>query len=631
MTIKHPDFKEWYSFLAWTILLMLSIITGLLIIESIENSRFRENQRRSVVEQLGTIRARLEGQLNRELLLAQSIIVEVESNTDISEIKFSQIARHFLRESKHIRNIGLAKGTVLKYVYPIKGNEKAIGIDYKKMPSQWPSVQRVILGRKTVVAGPVNLVQGGVGIISRTPIFIDKDNDGSNTGYFGLLSVVINLWTLFDAAGLNEKPSFLKITIRGKDGLGSDGDVFYGSEALLTDNPVTMAVTLPGGSWQLLSIPVDGWTTKSPSIIYYRMAATIAGLVILFQLVLRQGEMRRRKAAQRTIVEKERFLNTLLNAIPLPVFYKDRAGIYRGFNDAYEAFMGKSKTQLIGKSVFDISPEELARIYHAKDNELFESGGTQHYESRVKNARNEIRDVLFDKSVYTDSNGTMAGLIGTVSDITERKQMEEALRQSEERFREMAELLPGAIVEIDIDLNVTYVNRHGLTLFGYSEKDFAAGANGLDLIHPDDREKALERLADRLENKTVSAAEYRVIKKGKESCWVFSNASTIYKDDEITGFRMVLTDITQRKQIEKEREELIEKLQKALAKIKTLRGIVPICANCKKIRDDEGYWNILESYIQEHSDASFSHSICPECSDKLYGDQNWYQKKFEEE
>lgn len=331
-----------------------------------------------------------------------------------------------------------------------------------------------------------------------------------------------------------------------------------------------------------------------------------------------------RKQAEKVIAEKEIFLTSLLNAIPIPVFYKDREGIYQGFNEAYEAFMGKNRDQLIGKSVFDISPKELAPIYYAKDKELLDSGGIQHYESKVKIDTDKMRDVIFDKSVYTDNKGKVIGLIGTVLDITERKRMEKALKQSEKRFRDMADLLPGAIVETDADLTVTYVNRQGLKLFGYSETDVAAGLNGLDLIHPDDRVKALKRVTDQLAKKTITATEYRVMKKDNESCWVFFNASPIYKTDQIIGFRMVLTDITERKQIEKEREKLIDELQSAFAEIKTLKGIVPICSNCKKIRDDAGYWNNLESYIQKHSDASFSHGICPECSDELYGKEDWY-------
>lgn len=86
-------------------------------------------------------------------------------------------------------------------------------------------------------------------------------------------------------------------------------------------------------------------------------------------------------------------------------------------------------------------------------------------------------------------------------------------------------------------------------------------------------------------------------------------------------------EIAIRRVTEREREKLIDQLQIALHEIKALNGIVPICSNCKKIRDDKGYWNLLETYIEEHSEASFSHSMCPECSDKYYGDQQWYIKR----
>jgi len=88
----------------------------------------------------------------------------------------------------------------------------------------------------------------------------------------------------------------------------------------------------------------------------------------------------------------------------------------------------------------------------------------------------------------------------------------------------------------------------------------------------------------------------------------------------IQAHRQLEEEIAERKQIEHEREKLIQKLQSSLEKIKTLRGLIPICANCKKIRDDKGYWQQVEEYIRKYSDARFSHSICPECMQKLYPD-----------
>ncbi|RPH48502.1 MAG: PAS domain S-box protein [Desulfobacteraceae bacterium] len=142
-----------------------------------------------------------------------------------------------------------------------------------------------------------------------------------------------------------------------------------------------------------------------------------------------------RKRAEEEIKQREVFLNTLLRSIPIPIFYKDRDGRYAGFNRAYENFFGTTKEKLIGKTVFDISPPELAKIYHAKDNDLLESGVEQEYESQVKNTLGVIRDVIFNKAVFTDSKGTVNGLIGTILDITERKQAEEKLKDTLESLR----------------------------------------------------------------------------------------------------------------------------------------------------------------------------------------------------
>ena len=135
------------------------------------------------------------------------------------------------------------------------------------------------------------------------------------------------------------------------------------------------------------------------------------------------------KQAEEALRESEAFLKTMINAIPTPVFYKDRDGKYLGFNSAFETFFGATRERLIDKSVFDINPPELAEIYHSQDNELFNSGGTQLYESQWKNAHGELRDFIFSKAVFTDSKGTITGLIGVLTDITDRKWAEKALKE----------------------------------------------------------------------------------------------------------------------------------------------------------------------------------------------------------
>jgi PAS domain S-box-containing protein len=110
--------------------------------------------------------------------------------------------------------------------------------------------------------------------------------------------------------------------------------------------------------------------------------------------------------------------------------------------------------------------------------------------------------------------------------------------------------------------------------------------------------------------------------------------SSLLKDSEgkvIAGIEVV-RDVTERKRLEAEREQLIADLRKALEKIKTLKGLIPVCAWCKKVRDDKGYWEELEHYIREHTDADFTHGICPDCL-KEYDPDTYreYKKKIEKE
>lgn len=136
------------------------------------------------------------------------------------------------------------------------------------------------------------------------------------------------------------------------------------------------------------------------------------------------------KQAEEALLENEQFLQILLESLPIPVFYKDAEGRYKGFNKAFETFFGKSRVELIGTSVFDINPPELAKIYHLNDLELYEKVSKKIYESQVRNAYGELRNVVFHKATLTNTSGAISGIVGAIMDITENKRAEEAIIQS---------------------------------------------------------------------------------------------------------------------------------------------------------------------------------------------------------
>ena len=211
--------------------------------------------------------------------------------------------------------------------------------------------------------------------------------------------------------------------------------------------------------------------------------------------------------------------------------------------------------------------------------------------------------------------------------IFEHKNAEAALRESESKFRSVAQSAKDAIILADKHGTIMFYNAAAQTMFGYTENEIVG--RSVTILMPEEfkssHSEGVKRAAaagrPAINGKTL---ETRAIdKKGREFPIELS-FSTWQSDSEffLTG---IVRDISKRKQIEAERDQLIQSLQDSLAKLKTLSGLLPICASCKKIRDDKGYWNRIETYIQKHSEAEFSHGICPECARKLY--PSYYEQK----
>ncbi|MGA7160244.1 MAG: PAS domain-containing protein [Bacteroidota bacterium] len=204
---------------------------------------------------------------------------------------------------------------------------------------------------------------------------------------------------------------------------------------------------------------------------------------------------------------------------------------------------------------------------------------------------------------------------------------EDALQNNENFQRSLLENFPFAIWMKDTESRFLAVNTQFAKMFSVATPDELVGKTDFDITTPNIAEayRAHDRAV--LESRQKNITEEEVIGLGEHKWFEAYKAPMIGKDDELLGTIGFLHDITARKQAEQalvdamtERENLIEELQSALDNVKILQGLLPICGNCKKIRDDKGFWNQVEGYIQDHTDATFTHGICPECYEKLYGD-----------
>lgn len=175
------------------------------------------------------------------------------------------------------------------------------------------------------------------------------------------------------------------------------------------------------------------------------------------------------KPAKKTLVEDSDLYQRIIDALPLPIFYRDQNGVYQTCNAAHEKLIGISREQLVGKTVFDVQPQEIAEIYARRDSELFESPGDQVYETRILSSEGTLRDVVFQKAVIKNEAGKSIGIVGSIFDITERKKSEAKLERARESMiisSHMLHKIRAGIVIINADFKVIDSNESFAQLMG---------------------------------------------------------------------------------------------------------------------------------------------------------------------
>ncbi|MGE5547717.1 MAG: ATP-binding protein [Solirubrobacterales bacterium] len=531
----------------------------LLIVERMEWTRVRQEARLDTLNRLSTIRARLEGELNGTVLLARSLSAIIAVRKDISAEEFQAIAREMMAEKRHIRNVTLARGTVMTYVYPAEGNSGVIGVDYRSLPEQWPTVERSFRTGAPVLAGPVALVQGGLAIIGRTPVFTTPAGGEPASGpVWGLISMPIMLPSLLESVGVDAPDLPMVIAIRGKDGLGAAGDVFHGDETIFRRDPVLLDVTMPGGSWQMGAIPRGGWSAvTSFTILQVRTLggglALLSGLLAFFWVrrmeeqavaqrllagsenrlaailssapfplaVLRRSDgavlyanqralrlvgasegaldgrplparcirprdrvrmlrimeqralvddyeaglrtldgrpfwglvsmipledqggpallvacndISARKAAEGALQDQLALHQTVIDTIPSAIFYRDTEGRHLGCNKAFVEMVGLPREQIIGADLSVLARTGgLADKAGESDRELIEGSARLHvYEYAFRHPDGRPVQVIIQKAAFRNAGGRVVGIVGAVTDITERATVEEALKRAKE-------------------------------------------------------------------------------------------------------------------------------------------------------------------------------------------------------
>ncbi len=358
-----------------------------------------------------------------------------------------------------------------------------------------------------------------------------------------------------------------------------------------------------------------------------------------------------RRKAEEALHAEMALIYALMQNLPDHIYFKDRASRFlRMSKSQAERFGLDDPAQAIGKTDFDFFTEEHARSAYEDEQRIIQTGqpiiGIEEKETWPDGSETWVSTT---KLPLLDNNGNIIGTFGVSRDITDRKKAErdlqKALSDLQNSQDKLNKIINGSSIPqffIDRDHRIVHWNNALTKLSGRQAEEMIGTRNHWQVFYENERpcladiivDAKLEDLprlySDKYQKSELIEGAFQATdffpRLGDTGRWVFLTATAILDSNHnLIGALETIEDITARKQAEEQREKVIRDLQEASNKIKTLRGLIPICACCKKIRDDSGYWNSVESYIHSHADVEFTHGICPDCMKKLYPD--YYKKK----
>jgi PAS domain S-box-containing protein len=329
-----------------------------------------------------------------------------------------------------------------------------------------------------------------------------------------------------------------------------------------------------------------------------------------------KAEIKVRKKTETELQQSKKFLGSVFNAIQDGISVLDRDLNIVQVNEVMYQWYPHLETAI---------GEKCYKVYHGRTQPCAVCPALRSLKTR-KMERDEVPYTINDGIIGTqelfsfpmvDPAGKVKGVVEYVRDISERKRIEEQVK-AEKRFSEsLIKSLPGIMYIFDQSGRFLRWNKNLEDVSGYSSEQIGC-MSPFDFIAMEDRilvKKSIEKV---FQGGRVNVEAGFQTARGDVIPYLFTG----YRFDQESANYLVGVglDISVRVKVEQEKEALIQELQGTLSQIKQLSGLLPICASCKKIRDDKGYWNQIESYIKKHSEAKFSHGICPECARRLYPD-----------
>ena len=397
-------------------------------------------------KRIGVVSSFITSAMNVRLNLTQSLAAFVTTNREFTQTEFDQFASMLQKSMPGVKSLQLAPQGVVTYLTNLEANRKAIGHSLLTDPRRKDLVLKSIRTQEYIIAGPINLIQGGSAIIARRPLYFPEDGK-SEEKFWGFATVLIDTDSLFDNTAMSSLSEDYNVAIRGKDGLGLQGEVFLGDQVVFTTQIAQSRIQLPNASWVIAVSPKRKIQIGFVGLITYYLLGFIVALACSFGVyrmldhrrLLRlevaqatlslDNELSLRRMSEEALGDERRRLNSILEGT--------RVGTWEWNVQTGETIFNERWAEIVGYSLSELSPvsiETWMKLVHPDDleksGELLEKvfGKDLDYyecEARMLHKSGEWVWVLDRGKVFAwTDDGRPLKMFGTHQDITERKKSE---------------------------------------------------------------------------------------------------------------------------------------------------------------------------------------------------------------
>ena len=521
-----------------TLVALIIVLLGVgFYIDRLQILQHQAEVRRQTISDMALAQSNMEAIIQADMQTARGILAAITVDPNLDQNAFSQFAAPLIKDHPRLLNLGAAPDLVLRLLHPLEGNEEAIGLNYLDQPEQYRNALRSIETKELTLVGPIDLVQGGSGLIANLPVFVPHESGEEIV--WGVVSAVLKADVFFESSGVNQLATRYDVGIRTR---GSEA-MIYGQSHTFEQSPEVAVLKFPNTQWEIATVPQGGWPQRGKNPWLSRSLIFLVQLMLFIPVLFSINNLLKRR-------QSEKLLGGLFQLSPVGIALQDyKSKRFIEANDALIKPTGYTRQEFLELKFEQLCISEQIFDEEESNNKLSRNFGPYIENFKCKDGT-EYPVSISGMSFFDDSGHKFIWSI--IQNISTQQAYEKTLADQRQRLELVMDSTAVGIWDWEIPTGQASFNERWAQIIGYSleELEPLSVDTWTTNCHPDDLKNAEELLKQHWDGKSeYYIHEVRMKHREGHWVWILDTGKVIEWDNAGNPVRMVGThlDISQQK------------------------------------------------------------------------------------